>query len=74
MTLEILDTAGIAKMFGVRPETVHKWRDRGLLPDPAGYISRCPYWIRSALEIWGIQTRRLPVPEAKESTPGAIGS
>lgn len=54
----IVDVNGTARMFDVKPSTVHQWRRRRLLPEPAGYVSGSPYWDWHALRAWGHETGR----------------
>lgn len=54
-----LDTAAVARLMGVRVETVrtHIWR--GTIPEPDLRIGRSPAWKRSTIDQW-LKTRRLP--------------
>ena len=54
----ILDTEAVAVMFGVKRTTVHQWRRRGVLPEPAGFVSGSPYWNRPNLAAWAQETGR----------------
>lgn len=49
----------IATRLGVRPQTVHAWRHRGLLPEPAWTVSGQPAWDWATIEAWARDTGRL---------------
>lgn len=49
----------MAARLGVRPETVHTWRQRGLLPAPRWTVSGQPVWDWSEVEEWAKRTARL---------------
>lgn len=51
--------AEIAKRLRVRPQTVHAWRHRNLLPAPRWTVSGQPAWDWSQVESWARQTGRL---------------
>lgn len=42
----------IARMIGVKPQTVRVYRKGGELPDPDGFIGRTPWWWRSRIAAW----------------------
>lgn len=52
--------AEIALKLGVRPQTVHTWRQRGLLPVPRWTVSGQPAWDWAEVEAWAARTGRLP--------------
>jgi predicted DNA-binding transcriptional regulator AlpA len=51
--------AEIAARLGVKPQTVHTWRQRGLLPTPRWTVSGQPAWDWSEIEEWAKRTGRL---------------
>ncbi len=53
-------SAEIAERLRVKPQTVHAWRQRGLLPKPSWTVSGQPAWDWSEIESWARRTGRLP--------------
>ena len=51
--------AEIAARLGVRAQTVHTWRQRGILPQPRWSVSGLPAWDWSEIEEWARRTGRL---------------
>src|SRR5947199_5383287 len=51
--------AEIARRLGVRPQTVHAWRQRKLLPEPHWIVSGQPAWDWAEVESWAKRTGRL---------------
>lgn len=48
-----------ARLAGVKPSTIRQFRWRGVLPEPAGYVQRSPYWRPETVAVW-IANRRRP--------------
>jgi predicted DNA-binding transcriptional regulator AlpA len=48
----------IAELLGVKPQTVHQWHYRGLLPEPRWQVSGKPAWLQSDIFDWADQTGR----------------
>lgn len=51
--------AEIASRLGVKPQTVHTWRHRKLMPPPRWTVSGQPAWNWSEIEAWARRTGRL---------------
>ena len=51
--------AEIAERLGVEPQTVHTWRQRGVLPEPRWTVSGKPAWEWAEIEQWAIRSGRL---------------
>lgn len=51
--------AEIATRLGVRPQTVHTWRHRKLMPQPRWTVSGQPAWDWPEIEAWARRTGRL---------------
>jgi len=51
--------AEIAVRLAVRPQTVHTWRQRRLLPPPRWTVSGQPAWDWPDIEAWARRTGRL---------------
>ena len=51
--------AEIAARLAVRPQTVHTWRQRKLMPQPRWTVSGQPAWDWSEIEQWAKRTGRL---------------
>ena len=49
----------IAVRLGVKPQTVHTWRHRKLMPQPRWTVSGQPAWDWPEIEAWARQTGRL---------------
>ncbi len=51
--------AEIAVRLRVRPQTVHTWRHRKLMPEPRWIVSGQPAWDWPEIEAWARRTGRL---------------
>jgi hypothetical protein len=51
--------AEIAARLGVKPQTVHTWRHRKLMPAPRWTVSGQPAWEWAEIEAWARRTGRL---------------
>jgi predicted DNA-binding transcriptional regulator AlpA len=51
--------AEVAARLGVKPQTVHTWRQRNLMPEPRWTVSGQPAWDWSEIEAWAKRTGRL---------------
>jgi hypothetical protein len=51
--------AEIAARLRVKPQTVHAWRHRKLMPEPRWIVSGQPAWDWSEIEAWARRTGRL---------------
>lgn len=51
--------AEIAARLRVKPQTVHTWRHRELMPEPRWLVSGQPAWNWSEIEAWARRTGRL---------------
>src|SRR5207247_9981624 len=51
--------AEIATRLGVRPQTVHAWRQRKLLPEPRWTVAGQPAWDWVEVESWAKRSGRL---------------
>jgi hypothetical protein len=49
----------IATRLGVKPQTVHTWRQRGIVPEPRWTVSGQPAWDWPEIEEWARRTGRL---------------
>jgi hypothetical protein len=56
--------AEIAARLGLRPQTVHTWRQRKLMPKPRWTVSGQPAWDWRTIEAWARSTGRLREPDA----------
>ena len=52
MSADQLTTAEVAELAGIAPESVYRYRIRGAVPEPDGYIGRTPWWHRETIETW----------------------
>jgi hypothetical protein len=55
-----LDVRDVAVLLNVKPDTVHKWRTRGVLPPEDGRVSDQPWWWPITIDGWATETRRWP--------------
>jgi hypothetical protein len=51
--------AEVAARLHVKPQTVHTWRHRNLMPAPRWNVSGQPAWDWAEIEAWAKQTGRL---------------
>ncbi len=51
--------AEVAARLKVKPQTVHTWRQRNLMPKPRWTVSGQPAWDWAEIEAWAKQTGRL---------------
>ena len=51
--------AEVADRLGVKPQTVHTWRHRGVMPGPRWTVSGQPAWEWREIEEWARRTGRL---------------
>lgn len=51
--------AEIAGRLGVKPQTVHTWRQRRIMPEPRWTVSGQPAWDWAEIEAWARRTGRL---------------
>lgn len=49
---ELLDVRRIAERLDVKPQTVHAYRSRGMMPEPDGWFGRSPVWSVETIEAW----------------------
>ena len=54
---ELVGTAELAAMAGVKANTVNQWRKRGKLPEPVAVLAQGSVWTKSDIEAW-LQSRR----------------
>jgi hypothetical protein len=66
--------AEIAARLGVRPQTVHTWRHRKLMPHPRWTVSGQPAWDWSEIEAWARRTGRLRDADAHAALLALEGS
>lgn len=52
MADEQLDITAVARLAGVEPRSISRYRQRGSIPEPDGVIGRSPWWYRSTIEHW----------------------
>lgn len=60
--MNLLGTREIADLLGVKLETVHMWRTRGVLPPPYTVVSDRPAWREETILGWAEETGRLEPP------------
>lgn len=51
--------AEVAERLHVKPQTVHTWRQRRLMPEPRWTVSGQPAWDWAEIEAWARRTGRL---------------
>ncbi len=54
----LLGISEVADMFGVRRDTVDKWRTRDVLPEPDADLHAGPVWWETTLIRWARRTGR----------------
>lgn len=58
-TIAYVDIAAFAELAGLKPATIHTFRHRGILPEPAFMAGRSPVWTRAQVDAW-LESRRRP--------------
>jgi len=58
LTCRPLGETEIAALLGVQANTVHQWRKRKVLPEPAGTVSGQPWWPENVVREWARRTGR----------------
>ncbi len=51
-TAKLLTTAQVAKMAGVKTQTIRCYRCRGTMPEPSDYVGVTPVWRLSDIQKW----------------------
>jgi hypothetical protein len=46
----IFNSQDFADRIGVKLESIHRYRNRGAVPNPDGYFGRSPYWFADTVE------------------------
>ena len=57
--VHLLGLMEIADLLGVQHETCHRWRFRGIMPEPDWTVSGTPVWERATITAWARETGRL---------------
>lgn len=70
--VELVGAAEVAELLGVRLETVHMWRHRGIMPAPIVAVSDRPAWRLEVILGWAESTGRLE-PKAGPEGPASTG-
>lgn len=47
-----LDTSAVARLAGIKPESLRRQRVRGVVPEPDGYLGTTPWWWESTIRVW----------------------
>jgi predicted DNA-binding transcriptional regulator AlpA len=42
----------VATLAGIQPGSVYRYRARGSMPEPDGFLGRTPWWRRATIEKW----------------------
>jgi hypothetical protein len=66
--------AEVAERLGVKPQTVHTWRQRRLMPEPRWTVSGQPAWDWAEIEAWARRTGRLRETDPYGQVPQLEGS
>lgn len=56
--IELVDVTEIARRLNVKPGTVHKWRLRGIFPDPFQELTIGPIWFWRTVRSWAESSGR----------------
>ena len=49
---EQLTSADVATLAGVTRASIHRYRFRGSIPEPDGYLGRTPWWHEATIRQW----------------------
>jgi predicted DNA-binding transcriptional regulator AlpA len=52
MTAKLITTKEVAKLAGVRVQTIRCYRCRGTIPEPSSYVGSTPVWRLSDIQKW----------------------
>jgi hypothetical protein len=55
---DVLTTEQAAELAGLRVETFRRYRSRGTVPEPDGYLGRTPWWRAETITKWAENRRR----------------
>jgi len=56
--LDVLTTEQAAELAGMRVDTFRRYRARGTVPEPDGYLGRTPWWRKETIARWAANRRR----------------
>lgn len=59
---DLLTTAEVAALAGVKPATIHRYRLRGAVPTPEAVIAGRPLWRLETVDTWLRERRRRQAP------------
>lgn len=54
---KLLTTQDVAKLAHVKTSSIRQYRQRGVIPEPSGYLGHTPYWHASVITEW-LRVRR----------------
>ena len=49
---DLLTTDDVARLAGVKPSSIRRYRTRDSIPEPDRYVGRTPVWRRETVEQW----------------------
>jgi predicted DNA-binding transcriptional regulator AlpA len=52
VTADQLTTDQVAALAGISPASVRRYRLRGAIPEPDGYLGRTPWWRQETIAAW----------------------
>ncbi len=52
---DLLDTEAVARVLGIRPESVTRYKARGDLPQPDMMFGRSPVWRAETIREWMVR-------------------
>lgn len=70
---DLLDSAGVAKMLNLKPETVRWYHKRGIMPPADNKFGRSPVWSRETILAWDDE-RKAIVRESIGTPPAAVNA
>lgn len=65
---ELLDTAAVAELLTLEPDTIRMHMYRGTMPKPDHRFGASPVWYRSTIEQWNETRRKNPAAQRKEES------
>lgn len=68
----VLDVEAVAAMMGVRRQTVHVWRTRGVMAESDMVLSGAPAWYESTVLAWAHRTGRQPINVELRDSAGPV--
>jgi predicted DNA-binding transcriptional regulator AlpA len=64
----LLDQKSLARLLGLNPKTIARWRSGGKIPQPFLLVANRPYWTSQQIEQWQSNDKSNVQPEEHSRT------